>query len=82
MNADLSVAPEIAQLAAPFAPPPHDRDSAAPRTDGRQFALRGSGSAIDGLRALAAAAWQAGEDLTRDQVAAALKELAAAGLPT
>lgn len=40
MNADLSVAPEIAQLAAPFAPPPPQaRDSAAPRTDGRQAGL-------------------------------------------
>ena len=36
MNADLSVAPEIAQLAAPFAPLPPSRKSSAPRTDGRQ----------------------------------------------
>ena len=35
MNADLSVAPEIAQLAAPFVPPPQSRAAAAPRTDGR-----------------------------------------------
>ena len=34
MNADLSVAPEIAQLAAPFVPPPA-RAAGAPRTDGR-----------------------------------------------
>jgi hypothetical protein len=37
LNADLSVAPEIAQLAAPFVPPrTHEPDSAAPRTVGRQ----------------------------------------------
>ena len=35
MNTDLSVAPEIAQLAAPFVPPPQSRAAAAPRTDGR-----------------------------------------------
>ena len=51
------------------------------------LALKGSGSAIDGLRALAAAAWQAGEghttdDIKTDDIKAALKELAAAGLPT
>lgn len=39
MNADLSVAPEIAQLAAPFAALPPSRDSAAPRTDGGQAGL-------------------------------------------
>ena len=33
MNTDLSVAPEIAQLADPFVPPQHA--AAAPRTDGR-----------------------------------------------
>ena len=53
----------------------------------RRLALKGSGSAIDGLRALAAAAWQAGEgrttdDIKTDDIKAALKELAAAGLPT
>ena len=47
-----------------------------------QLALKGSGSAIDGLRALAAAAWDAGRDLTADHIDGALKELAAAGLPT
>lgn len=37
MNADLSVAPEIAQLAAPFVLPPQPFGAAAaPRTDGRQ----------------------------------------------
>ena len=36
MNADLSVAPEIAQLAAPFVPLPPSRDSAAPHTVGRK----------------------------------------------
>ena len=50
--------------------------------DGRQLTLKGSGSAIDGLRALAAAAWQAADGRTPDDVKAALKELAAAGLPT
>ena len=49
---------------------------------GAGLALKGSGSAIDGLRALAAAAWQAGEGRTTDDIKAALKELAAAGLPT
>jgi hypothetical protein len=39
LNADLSVAPEIAQLAAPFVPLPLSRDGAAPRTDGRQAGL-------------------------------------------
>ena len=36
MNTDLSVAPEIAQLADPFVPKPHV--TAAPRTDGRTAA--------------------------------------------
>ena len=54
---------------------------------GAGLALKGSGSAIDGLRALAAAAWQAGDgrtadDIKTDDIKAALKELAAAGLPT
>jgi hypothetical protein len=35
LNADLSVAPEIAQLAAPFVAQPQSPGSAAPRTDGR-----------------------------------------------
>jgi hypothetical protein len=35
VNADLSVAPEIAQLAAPFVPPPQSRAAACPHTDGR-----------------------------------------------
>jgi hypothetical protein len=35
VNADLSVAPEIAQLAAPFVLPPRTPGAAAPRTDGR-----------------------------------------------
>lgn len=38
MNADLSVAPEIAQLAAPLLAPPRSRGAAAPRTDGRHAA--------------------------------------------
>ena len=41
MNADLSVAPEIAQLAAPFAAPSPARPGAAPRTDGRAAAELG-----------------------------------------
>jgi glycerol 3-phosphatase-2 len=49
---------------------------------GAGLALKGSGSAIDGLRALAAAGWQAGEGRTTDDIKAALEELAAAGLPT
>ncbi|HET6186266.1 MAG TPA: HAD family hydrolase, partial [Trebonia sp.] len=49
---------------------------------GAGLALKGSGSAIDGLRALAAAGWQAGERRTTDDIKAALEELAAAGLPT
>jgi hypothetical protein len=36
LNADLSVAPEIAQLAAPLVLPPQPPGAAAPRTDGRQ----------------------------------------------
>lgn len=36
MNSDLSVAPELAQLADPFVPPQHV--TAAPRTDGRTAA--------------------------------------------
>ena len=38
MNADLSVAPEIAQLAASFVPPPQARAGATPRTDGSRAA--------------------------------------------
>jgi hypothetical protein len=36
LNADLSVAPEIAQLAVPFVLPPQSRESAAPHTVGRK----------------------------------------------
>jgi hypothetical protein len=36
LNADLSVAPEIAQLAAPIAALPPSQAGAVPRTDGRQ----------------------------------------------
>jgi hypothetical protein len=39
LNADLSVAPEIAQLAAPFVLPPQPRESAAPHTAGRKAGL-------------------------------------------
>jgi len=38
LNADLSVAPEIAQLAAPLLLPPRSRPGATPRTDGRHAA--------------------------------------------
>jgi glycerol-1-phosphatase len=48
---------------------------------GAQLALKGTGTAIDGLRALAAAAWDSGENLSRDRIDAALAELGAAGLP-
>jgi len=49
---------------------------------GAGLALQGSGSAIDGLRALAAASWGAAEGRTIDDIKAPLKELADAGLPT
>ena len=39
MNADLSVAPEIAQLAAPFVLPPQSRESTVPHTVGRMAGL-------------------------------------------
>jgi glycerol-1-phosphatase len=51
------------------------------RAETGKLALKGSGSAIDGLRALTAAAWDAGERLTQDRVEAALGDLHAAGLP-
>jgi HAD superfamily hydrolase (TIGR01450 family) len=50
---------------------------------GGQLTLQGDGAAIDGLRALAAAAWAAHDQhgsLAADQVAGALGELAARGL--
>jgi glycerol 3-phosphatase-2 len=56
--------------------------TAAANDDG-PLALSGSGAAIDGLRALAAAAWAASDKrggLDADQVSAALDQLAAAGL--
>ena len=58
------------------------------QSDG-QFALKGAGAAIDGLRALCAAAWDAAPDTTSDNsnrrvtarhIDAPLAELAAAGL--
>jgi glycerol-1-phosphatase len=52
------------------------------RTGAGPLALKGTGTAIDGLRALATAAWDSGEQLSRDHVDAALGELGAAGLPT
>jgi len=48
---------------------------------GTQLALKGTGTAIDGLRALAAAAWDSGENFSRDRIDAALSELGAVGLP-
>jgi glycerol 3-phosphatase-2 len=60
--------------------------TAAPAADGDgPLTLTGDGAAIDGLRALAAAAWSAHDShggLTADQVADALDRLADAGLPT
>ena len=53
----------------------------ARRGETGQIALTGTGSAIDGLRALAASAWDSGEQLTSDRVEAALGQLSAAGLP-
>lgn len=50
------------------------------RTETGQLALKGTGAAIDGLRALAAAAWDTAEHLGTDQIAAALAELGSAGL--
>jgi len=52
------------------------------RADNGQLAVKGSGSAIDGLRALAVAAWRAGDSPAAEDIKAALSELAAAGLPT
>jgi HAD superfamily hydrolase (TIGR01457 family) len=51
----------------------------AVRTETGQLALRGAGAGIDGLRALAAAAWDSGESLTAHHIDAALAELKAAG---
>lgn len=59
--------------------------TASPAGDDGALTLSGDGTAIDGLRALAAAAWSARDsrgDLEAGQVAAALDRLAAAGLPT
>jgi glycerol 3-phosphatase-2 len=55
----------------------------APGADSGVVALTGDGTAIDGLRALAATAWAAQDrrgGLSADQVAAALDQLAAKGL--
>jgi glycerol 3-phosphatase-2 len=46
-----------------------------------QLVLKGTGSGIDGLRALCAVAWSARDGLTRQQAEAVLAELTAAGLP-
>jgi HAD superfamily hydrolase (TIGR01450 family) len=56
----------------------------AAATPAGELALTGDGTAIDGLRALAAAAWSVHDKrggLTDSQVSAALDQLAAAGLP-
>ena len=50
------------------------------RTETGELTLKGTGTAIDGLRALAAAAWDSGQTLSKDHVEAALAELGAAGL--
>jgi glycerol 3-phosphatase-2 len=52
----------------------------AARTETGQLALRGTGTGIDGLRALAAAAWESREDVTAHQADAVLAELGSAGL--
>ena len=72
MNTDLSVAPEIALLAAPVVPA--QTDAPAPRTDGR---LAGD------LAALAVAAWAVHDrqgSLDPKQVADPLDHLTAQGL--
>lgn len=51
------------------------------RDSGGRLALKGSGAAIDGLRALCAAAWSVPGGASAEQAAAALAELGAAGLP-
>jgi glycerol-1-phosphatase len=50
------------------------------RTETGELTLKGTGTAIDGLRALAAAAWDGPGNLSKDRVEAALAELGAAGL--
>lgn len=52
----------------------------AVRAETGQLALRGEGTGIDGLRALAAAAWGHPENLTAADADAALAKLGAAGL--
>ncbi len=52
----------------------------AARTGTGRLALRGAGAGIDGLRALAAAAWSSDEPLAAHHADAALAELKAAGL--
>jgi HAD superfamily hydrolase (TIGR01450 family) len=92
------VAPDLGALLQPYpAVTPEDDGfacggwTAARQADG-QLAVKGAGEAIDGLRALCAAAWngdstgdnskrrQQGDELTARQTEAALAELAAAGL--
>ena len=80
------IAETLDALLQPYPPVARTSDGAACggwtalRTGAGPLALKGSGTAIDGLRALAAAAWDSGEQLSRDGVDAALGELAAAGL--
>jgi glycerol-1-phosphatase len=54
----------------------------AVRAETGQLALRGEGTGIDGLRALAAAAWGHPENLTAHDADAALAKLGGAGLRT
>ena len=51
------------------------------REDGGALTLKGDGTPVDGLRALAAAAWSSPEPVSRAQAEAALEDLHAAGLP-
>jgi glycerol-1-phosphatase len=53
----------------------------AVREDGGALTLKGDGTPVDGLRALAAAAWSSPEPVSRAQAEAALEDLHAAGLP-
>jgi HAD superfamily hydrolase (TIGR01450 family) len=53
----------------------------AVRETSGQLALKGTGTPLDGLRALCAAAWSEPAAATAEQAAAALADLRAAGLP-
>jgi glycerol-1-phosphatase len=79
LDALLHPYPEVTRTADGFA----DGGWTALRQASGQLALKGSGAAIDGLRALCAAAWDAsdhGNGLTRQDIDGPLAELGAAGL--